>query len=110
MDLKEILKPTLIKLLLAVIIFLILPNYLYYSTACPLDAPQVPRNCPNGFVFTNFSGLVMLKLYFFGTWRLYSMFTGYSPSILWFSFVYHSISSYLLSCIILFMLNKIRKK
>ena len=110
MTIKEFFKPTLTKSVLAILLFLILSNYLYYNTICPADAPQLARNCPNGFVFTNFSGYVMLNLYLFGPWKFYSMLPGYSPSILWFSFVYHLIISYIVSCIIISvaMKNKVK--
>ena len=110
MTIKEFFKPTLTKSTLAILLFLILPNYLYYNTICPDDAPQVPRDCPNGFVFKSFSGYVMLNLYLFGPWKFYSMLPGHSPSILWFSFVYHLIISYLISCIIISITMKTKDK
>ena len=93
MNLISFFKPTIAKIIIAVIIFIIFVPFINYNTGIVC----VTFPCPSSA-----KGSIILWLLFSYELHIYSVY--------YVNFIIGTISSYIASCIIVFAINKIKKK
>lgn len=95
MDLKEFFKPTITKIIVFAIIFIVFVPFVHYDTG--IRCIQAP--CPSGATGS-------LLMYFLFSHNLYI----YSGGVLYMNLISGLLVSYLLSGTLILIVNKLRKK